>query len=40
MKKPEFDIYQFADLSTKYITKEDGRGKLRLAMSDLLADNR
>jgi len=25
MKKPEFDIYQVADVSTKYITKEDGR---------------
>jgi hypothetical protein len=24
MKKPEFDIYQVADVSTKYITKEDG----------------
>ena len=24
MKKPEFDIYQIADVSTKYITKEDG----------------
>jgi hypothetical protein len=24
MKKPEFDIYQAADVSTKYITKEDG----------------
>jgi len=25
MKKPEFDIYQVADVSTKHITKEDGR---------------
>jgi hypothetical protein len=25
MKKPEFDIYQVADVSTKYITKEDGK---------------
>jgi hypothetical protein len=25
MKKPEFEIYQIADISTKYITKEDGR---------------
>jgi hypothetical protein len=24
MKKPEFDIYQVADVSTKHITKEDG----------------
>jgi hypothetical protein len=24
MKKPEFDIYQLADVSTKHITKEDG----------------
>ena len=24
MKKPEFDVYQIADVSTKYITKGDG----------------
>src|SRR5208282_3649548 len=24
LKKPEFDIYQVADVSTKHITKEDG----------------
>ena len=31
MKKPEFDIYQIADVSTKYITKEDGSLIGRLA---------
>jgi hypothetical protein len=31
MKKPEFDIYQIADVSTKYITQEDGSLIGRLA---------
>jgi hypothetical protein len=31
MKKPKFDIYQIADVSTKYITKEDGSLIGRLA---------